>query len=418
MIAYHWRVPKPKTKKKTARRLVAAPRSRTKAVGKTPAKTKAQKRKPEKRKQEKKPAPPRSVPRDLFLVWRMPRIGVRNPHPMTNASWAWLAQHPEMSGWQANQLFDGPSSLGVGPCWCANRFGQSKTTLPDGRTIAIGGEHEDYYDPDFYIYNDVIVTKPDGSVEIHGYPYDVFPPTDFHSATLVGERILVIGCLGHPRQRVVGHTPVYALDTKTLAISRVETTGDAPGWLFKHEATLSDDGTTITVRGGERLVATVDREELCESFDDWSLDVASLRWTRLTDRRFQQWVLAREDGKTSQLFTIESIRWHVEGNTPWDRKQLAYLRGNLGWDPDLALHATRYSPPVPHEPLTRAPDAPSGAEIMVNGVKVRYVEEVSCVRVVICGALPDATVNALIHDVRTKLAALERVPFTAIRAGA
>lgn len=40
------------------------------------------------------------------------------------------------------------------PVWCFNRFGATRTKLPDGRTVCIGGEHEDFYDPDFYIYND------------------------------------------------------------------------------------------------------------------------------------------------------------------------------------------------------------------------------------------------------------------------
>ena len=46
-----------------------------------------------------------------------------------------------------------------GPVWCFSRFGTSLTELPDGRFVQIGGEHEDFYDPDFCIYNDVTVQK-------------------------------------------------------------------------------------------------------------------------------------------------------------------------------------------------------------------------------------------------------------------
>src|SRR5687767_503933 len=80
--------------------------------------------------------------------------------------------------------------------WCFDRFGMSRTRLPDGRIVCIGGEHEDHYDPDFFIYNDAIVIGPGGAVEIYGYAPDAFPPTDFHSATLVGDAIYVIGGLG------------------------------------------------------------------------------------------------------------------------------------------------------------------------------------------------------------------------------
>ncbi|HKJ63528.1 MAG TPA: hypothetical protein VKA94_16275, partial [Hyphomicrobiales bacterium] len=40
-----------------------------------------------------------------------------------------------------------------GPFWSWERFGQSSTPLADGRIIHVAGEHEDYYDPDFCIYN-------------------------------------------------------------------------------------------------------------------------------------------------------------------------------------------------------------------------------------------------------------------------
>ena len=78
----------------------------------------------------------------------------------------------------------------------AKRFGQSLTLLPDGLAVQIGGEHEDYYDPDFCIYNDVFVHERDGSITIYGYPESAFPPTDFRTATLVGDSIYVIGSLG------------------------------------------------------------------------------------------------------------------------------------------------------------------------------------------------------------------------------
>ena len=90
-----------------------------------------------------------------------------------------------MTGYVANKHFGGPSSLDAGPVWCAQRFGQTVTLLPDGRAVQIAGEHEDHYDPDFTIYNDVFVHEPDGTIRIFGYPEAVFPPTDFHTATLV-----------------------------------------------------------------------------------------------------------------------------------------------------------------------------------------------------------------------------------------
>jgi hypothetical protein len=131
--------------------------------------------------------------------------------------------------------------------WCFDRLGKSETTLPDGRAVHIGGEHEDDYDPDFFIYNDVTVINANGSVEIRGYAREVFPPTDFHSATLAGNSIFIIGCFGYPEQRMAGRTPAYRLALDTMAITPVETSGEAPGWLLEHSAELSNDGRAIAV---------------------------------------------------------------------------------------------------------------------------------------------------------------------------
>ena len=136
----------------------------------------------------------------------------------------------------------------AGPVWCADRFGQSLTLLPDGRAVQIGGEHEDYYDPDFCIYNDVFLFSPDRSVAIFGYPEKMFPPTDFHTATLAGGFIYAIGSLGYQGTRRFGETPVYRLDLDTFRMERVEAGGDVPGWIYRHRAEAVPDG--IRVWGG------------------------------------------------------------------------------------------------------------------------------------------------------------------------
>jgi ankyrin repeat protein len=163
------------------------------------------------------------------------------------------------------------------PVWCAQRFGQSLTLLPDGRAIQIGGEHEDSYDCDFCIYNDVFVHHPDGRIDIFCYPEDVFPPTDFHTATLIGDSIYIIGGLGNQGSRRLGETPVYRLDTDTLQIRRIETTGKPPGWISRHRAVLASPHE-IRVWGG-KIAAQVGNKE---SYDDSSrscvFDVTRSHW--------------------------------------------------------------------------------------------------------------------------------------------
>jgi len=195
-----------------------------------------------------------------FARHHTPRPGLHNGEEITTAFHIAMLESSE-SAFGAGEDFGLERSFGDKPwrhIWNADRFGQSLTGLPDGRWVQIGGEHEDGYDPDFFIYADVIVhTPPDvpgGAWDrrVYAYPEDVFPPTDFHTATLLEDvRILVIGCLGYPAQRSSGHTPVYALDTQTMQMRRLDCTGDAPGWLHKHQARRVAPGV-VEVWGGER----------------------------------------------------------------------------------------------------------------------------------------------------------------------
>ena len=165
--------------------------------------------------------------------------------------------------------------------WNVARFGQSTTLLSDGRYVQIGGEHEDFYDPDFFIYNDVVVhTLPVAQGEpwrrqVFAYPREVFPPTDHHSATLVGDEIIVIGNLGYIDERIVGHTPVYALHTPSMQFRQLVCHGDAPGWIHKHRAQLVRPGAIAvsdgTVYNGDKKYTAM------HGF--WELDLRTLAWS-------------------------------------------------------------------------------------------------------------------------------------------
>ncbi len=141
-----------------------------------------------------------------------------------------------------NRFGDGDHCSGA-PVWCFQRFGRTLTALADGRYVEIAGEHEDFYDPDFCIYNDVVVYHGDGTFTLYGYPAEVFPPTDFHTATLVGTSIYLIGSLGYQGQRRPGETPVRRLDCGSWRIEPVATRGTPPGWISRHTAAYTRSGT-------------------------------------------------------------------------------------------------------------------------------------------------------------------------------
>ena len=214
-----------------------------------------------------------------FRRHKSPSYGTSNPQRMDNPFWRDMIRLG-CDTYVARQHYNEPSPFTKpGVVWCYDRFGASLTQLPDGRFVQIGGEHEDFYDPDFYIYNDVVVHDGKGEFQIYGYPADVFPPTDFHSATLVGEWIYIIGCLGYPDQRREGRTPVYRLKMDSWEIENVETSGATPSWLHNHRTQYDTERNVIRADGGKKFVAGEDDElQIVPNEESFELDLSSFEW--------------------------------------------------------------------------------------------------------------------------------------------
>ena len=189
--------------------------------------------------------------------------------------------------------------------WSYARMGMPSVVLDDRFVLTIGGEHEDFYDPDFRIYNDVVIRDFNGGVWIYGYPISDFPPTDFHTATYVddeyGEAVYIIGGLGYQGDRVPGTTPVYKLTLEDMVIRALETNGELPGWIFKHEALLINAtaprpqsldseklllaagvplqaSPAIRIWGGERCIS---KNQIAPKTETYELDLRSLTWSRI-----------------------------------------------------------------------------------------------------------------------------------------
>ncbi len=218
---------------------------------------------------------------DDFQRARTRSFGRSNPERMDEPFWISMIRSG-VSGYTAGQRFNHSSFDSGEPVWCAERFGQSMTFLPDGRIVQIAGEHEDSYDPDFGIYNDVIVHEPDGSIAIYGYPQSMFPPTDFHTATLIGHSIYVIGSLGYWGTRSYGTTPVYKLDVRTFRIECLHPIGDSPGWIYKHRA-KQDGAREIRIWGGQVVTKSGDDESHCPNPDAFVLDIEQLTWHQVAN---------------------------------------------------------------------------------------------------------------------------------------
>ena len=313
-----------------------------------------------------------------FLKWRSPVRGKRNPQVMDNPFWQWCVRNPK-SAYHANQHFDGPDSMSSGPCWCFNRMGQTEVALDDGRTIYIAGEHEDFYDPDFYIYNDVVVVD-DTKVQIFGYPANVFQPTDFHTATLVGTNIFLIGNLGDQDERTPGTTQVLQLDTKTWQISAVETSGTMPGWIHEHNASFNKDENAIVVSGGLRF-----GDRILENFDDYRLSLEDFTWTQLTDRKWNRWILEREDGKPNRL-------WKIRNSS-----------------------RTLYQSPFSDDIALRDAEEFGRYRLDVDGTTVRFNESICNVTVTVEGHLSAEVMSEILTNLQNRLSSVEGSPYIATR---
>jgi hypothetical protein len=207
-----------------------------------------------------------------------PRFGTANSELADEPFWQMMIRTRE-SAYGARERFEA-GRRSRAPVWSIQRFGCSFTPLDDGRFIEIAGEHEDHYDPDFFIYNDVFVHDGRGDCAIYLCPPEVFPPTDFHTATLVGERIWIIGNLGYRENRRPGETPVFTLDIHSLAIAAVETSGELPGWISDHRADLIGD--EIAIRGGKLIGADPGGgETYTDNETSYALALDTLTWRRV-----------------------------------------------------------------------------------------------------------------------------------------
>ena len=122
-----------------------------------------------------------------------------------------------------------------------------------------------------------------------------FPPTDDHTASLVGDHLFIIGRQGYPKVRRYGTTPVFALDLSNYRVSEIQTQGEVPGWIYKHQAEVDAQGV-ITIRGGKVIRRRNGREQGFLNVEEYALNPSSGSWQRLTNRNWRQFSIRDERG--------------------------------------------------------------------------------------------------------------------------
>ena len=328
---------------------------------------------------------------ELFNEQRRPRFGTTNPERMHMAFWEWmirggsglakLRNQPKFKGFgpcHARDAFKASPSREEGPIWTFDRYGATRTVLTDGRVVYVGGEHEDFYDPDFCIYNDLVVLTPSNQIEIYGYPAEMFPPTDFHTTTLVQNRLFVIGSLGYKNARRSSETPVYTVDLSGYEISAMQVSGEKPGWIYEHEAYFDPNGF-ITIRGGQVIREQEGKQVYRRNFDEYSLDVSSGVWRRVTNRKWHQFNVRQGDGK---LFVLER-------NPP--------IKALLPEGSKLLAKSSLY------QKFTR---------IAVEGIPLSFKVGISSIEIVVEDDIPEEMLLQIADQIRAKAEAAIRRPCT------
>ena len=234
--------------------------------------------------------------REEFLAGRGRKYGRGNPDPVEDPFLEFMIRtraEPfflrDKYSWTMEHYFQDAPEKDRTAIWSFRRIGYSMTPVYNEWRVYIGGEHDDSYDPDFLIYNDVIVRGPAGEVWIYAYPRDAFIPTDFHTATLLDESsgysssladgILIIGGLGYERDREFWSTPVHWLSLDDMSIRKLETTGDLPGWIHMHQ-THECGYNQLMITGGKVLTPEGD---FVNNTGKYVLDLLKLRWTKLPE---------------------------------------------------------------------------------------------------------------------------------------
>ena len=369
--------------------------------------------------------PGRHVTRRLYREWCQARRGGYPGEDMTNPVWEWMFRG-RIDPYHAGEHFKGRVAklrrkieFPNEPRWAGCRLGRSCTKLSDGREVWIAGEHEDYYDPDFFIYNDVIIRHPGDRIQILGYPDTAFRPTDFHTATSTQDEsaIIVVGNLGYPDDRKIGLTQVYHLDTGSFEIREINAVGDHPGWISKHQATLSEDGESIFVRGGKIFVDG----DFIENLEDWSLNLSNHAWTRLTTRNWAQLRIARDDEEKLHLWQYSLL--HLARQCPEvDLAGQIDLAAELGTEPRFEVYETLFQPSIEHDTVESPVEEEDEhdwqtTELLIAGVNVRLVSEMDAVRMIVEGDMPESMIQSLAEELREKLAIVENAECAVTRLG-
>jgi len=306
------------------------------------------------------------VKKDDFLEWHSPRYGTDNPTQVDSNFWK-QAIAQRHCAYTIEKKYCTEDSFKNYPIWCFERYGQSLNKV-NGKEI----------------------------------PKDIFPPTDFHTATLVDEEtLLIIGSLGYSKDRQTGITPVYSLNINSFQITKVNTTGENPGWIYEHRSIVSKDNKTVKITGG-----IIQREHLWDNLDEWELDLQTSTWSRLSHITWPRWKLTRTDRKRTNFSEIRFLEMYKDNKDYTEKTKT--LSNTLGFNIDEHTLENFYvfNEITSYKVLTET-DEYNIFQVSIDDIVVTFEESSSDITVTVQGALDPNLVTQLQELTLQKFLAIE-----------
>ncbi|KAK9791169.1 hypothetical protein WJX73_004753 [Symbiochloris irregularis] len=194
------------------------------------------------------------------------------------------------------------------------RAGHSCTTLPDGRLLIFGGmDTGGKYHNDIWIMHPLRLTWHKLTKAVRGAPPKA---RAYHTATLVGNRVVVLGGNNAKLHWALKEVYTLSIDTFTWKEHTSEVEGEAPSPRCGHSAVAHPDGRHLLVFGGGNSEAGNFTSTLS------ILDTHTWRWTAA-----QVQGAARPAGRLGQTMVLLS--------PPGDAAPVVVMHGGRTWGDNL-----------------------------------------------------------------------------------
>ena len=151
-----------------------------------------------------------------------------------------------------------------------------------------------------------------------------------------------------------------------------------------------------------------DDKPLRENIDDWSLNLKTKTWRRLTTRNWRTLELMREDKSRNRFWEIRQAIWNNE--VKWREsyeKSIQQLENDFGQKPQLDIFEKLYEFDFDHSPVKEHDEENNTYWIEVGEVIVRFLEDHYYLRVIIEGDLAKNKIEHIQESLKAKLSELE-----------